>query len=201
MIAPNASPHAWAVLDRAHAALRTVVRGIPADAWQAATPCTAWTVTQVLQHAAGDQLAYAGVLTGTGFPEEDPFAPSGELSDDAATLLEPAMSASAAAFGPVSPEDPAVAVPLPQGSLPGPVAVGACALDAAVHAWDLAVATSQPSPLDDDLSAELLAVARQIVEPLRGFAYAAALAATPEGSTATQDLLRYLGRDPHWSPS
>ena len=47
--------------------------------------------------------------------------------------------------------------------------------------------------------AELKEVAVQIVEPLRGFAYAPALAAPGGEDSALADLLRYLGRDPGWS--
>ena len=81
------------------------------------------------------------------------------------------------------------------------MAVGACALDAAVHAWDIAVATGQASPLSDDLAGELMQVAVQIVEPLRGFAYAPALDATGGDGGALADLLRYLGRNPGWTPA
>jgi hypothetical protein len=42
-------------------------------------------------------------------------------------------------------------------------------------------------------------VARAIVGPLRQYgAYAAALSG--EGAGAAAELLRYLGRDPHWAP-
>jgi uncharacterized protein (TIGR03086 family) len=91
--------------------------------------------------------------------------------------------------------------PLPHGALPAATAAGAAALDAAVHAWDIAVATSQPSPLDDELAAQLLPVARTIVEPLRRYgAYAPALEPRQNGSAAAE-LSRYLGRDPHWTPA
>jgi uncharacterized protein (TIGR03086 family) len=189
----------WPLLAAAHDALRRVVDAVPAGAWGNATPCEAWTVTQVLQHAAGDQLGYAGVLTGGGLPSFDPFAPSGVLEGDPRAFLSPTLDASAAAFATVAPDDTAVAVPLPQGPLPAPVAVGACALDAAIHAWDIAVATGQPSPVDDDLAAQLRPVALAIVEPLRGFAYAPALPDPAEGRSPLADLLRYLGRDPGWS--
>ncbi len=47
----------WDVLDEARAMLRAAVAGVPADGWQRPTPCTEWTVAQVLQHAALDQGA------------------------------------------------------------------------------------------------------------------------------------------------
>ena len=186
----------WTILDAAHAALRTAVAGVGADAWSRPTPCEAWTVAQVLQHAAGDQQAYAAVLGEGAFPSYDPFAPSGELEGDALVLIEAPLAAASLAFSRVAAEDPAVAVPLPQGPLAAPTAVGAAALDAAVHAWDIAVATGQPSPVDAELAAHLHDVALAIVEPLRGFAYDEALPG--DDGDPLNRLLRYLGRDPHW---
>jgi hypothetical protein len=62
---------------------------------QASTPCTEWTVTQVLQHAAGDQLAWAAALGVGGGPSENPFAPSGQLDGSPRDLLDPALAAQA----------------------------------------------------------------------------------------------------------
>ncbi|MBF9133856.1 TIGR03086 family protein, partial [Plantactinospora sp. S1510] len=89
--------------------------------------------------------------------------------------------------------------PLPHGALPAATAAGAAALDAGVHAWDIAVATGQPSPLDDDLAAQLLSVARAIVEPLRQYGAYAPTLKPDENDSAAAELLRYLGRDPHWT--
>ncbi|GAA3343285.1 hypothetical protein GCM10020358_41610 [Amorphoplanes nipponensis] len=188
----------WTILDGAHAALRATAAGLTTADLDRPTPCTRWTVAQVLQHAAGDQLAYAAAITGRGGPAEDPFAPSGVLAGRPAELVEPALAASAAAFATVGASGTAP-TPLPQGTLPAATAAGAAALDAAVHAWDIAVATGRPAPLDDDLAAHLLPSARAIVEPLRQYgAYAPAL--EPDGHDgAAAELLRYLGRDPHWT--
>ncbi len=187
------------VLPAALEALRTTVAGVPGDAWDRTTPCANWDVTQVLQHAAGDQLAWAGTV-GTGpMPDFNPFEPSGTLDGTPAELADRALSAATAAWSAVDPADAELPTPLPQGKLPAETAANACALDAAVHAWDIAVATGQPSPLTPELAGPLLAAARVIVEPLRGWgAYAPELAAEPaDGPVET--LLRYLGRDPRWS--
>jgi uncharacterized protein (TIGR03086 family) len=184
----------WTVLDQAHTALRHVVRGVADGDWDLPTPCTEWSVTQVLQHAAGDQIGFAAAITGGPGPAENPFAPSGRIDGSPVAVAEEAMAAAAAAWATVDPGASAVAVPVPPGSLPAAVGAGACALDAAVHAWDIAVATAQPSPLTPSLAAELLVVARQIVEPLRAFgAYAAALP-DRDGDDAVAQLLHYLGR-------
>jgi len=187
----------WAVLDQAHHALRTAVAGIGDGQWGAATPCLEWTVTQVFQHAVGDQQAYAGSLTGTGFPEENPFQPSGTLTADPLETLDKALAATANAYSGVTADQTEVPVPLPQGPLPAAVAAGAAALDAAVHAWDIAVATGQPSPLTPAMAGPLLVVAREIVEPLRAWgAYAEAL--EPSSADEVAALLSYLGRRPAW---
>jgi uncharacterized protein (TIGR03086 family) len=164
----------------------------------APTPCSAWTVTQVLQHAVGDQLAWAAAIgVGTG-PAENPFAPSGHLKENVDAFVESALATAGTAWATVRADDDAVPTPLPQGPLPAPTAAAACALDAAVHAWDIAVALGQPGGLDDRLAVQLLPAARSIVEPLRQFgAYAAALPASAEDDHVAE-LLRYLGRDPQW---
>ncbi|WP_435207499.1 TIGR03086 family metal-binding protein [Micromonospora sp. bgisy143] len=187
------------VLDEAYRVLRTTAEGIPTDAWDLSTPCERWAVTQVLQHATGDQLAYVAAITGGSGPEEDPFAPSGRIEGDKLTGVYAALDASARAWAGVADDEPQVPTPLPHGALPAHLAAVAAALDAAVHAWDIAVATGQPSPLSDDLARPLLDVARQIVEPLRNYgAYAAALDPGAEADDVTA-LLSYLGRDPRWT--
>jgi uncharacterized protein (TIGR03086 family) len=190
----------WTILDRAHTALRDATAALTAADLGQATPCAEWNVAQVLQHSAGDQLAYASAITGQNGPTENPFTPSGMLAGTPAELVEPTLTASAAAFATVDPAG-TTPTPLPHGALPAATAAGAAALDAGVHAWDIAVATGQPSPLDDDLAAQLLPVARAIVEPLRQYgAYAPALEPR-ENDSAAAHLLRYLGRDPHWMPT
>lgn len=71
-----------------------------------------------------------------------------------------------------------------------------CALDAAVHAWDIAVATGRPSPLGERMATHLRTAATGLIEPLRQWgAYADVVAAQP-GDDAVAALLRYLGRNP-----
>jgi uncharacterized protein (TIGR03086 family) len=189
----------WAILNAAHDALRAAVVGVAPQDWERATPCERWTVTQVLQHAAGDQHGYAATITGSGFPSEDPFAPSGQLDEPPLMIAERAMQASADAWSTVGKDADVVPTPLPQGALPVGLAVGACALDAAVHAWDIAVATGQPSPLEPNLARELLPVATSIVEPLRGYGAYASELDPADGDDDVARLLKYLGRRPDWS--
>lgn len=192
------SGNTWNVITDSLDLLRDAAALISDANADAPTPCSAWTVTQVLQHAAGDQLAWAAAVgVGTG-PAENPFAPSGLLKGTVDELIEPALAAARTAWAGIRADDDAVPTPLPQGALPAPTAAAACALDAAVHAWDIAVALGQPGALSDGLAARLLPAARSIVEPLRQFgAYAPALPGSGQDDHVAE-LLRYLGRDPQW---
>lgn len=189
------------VLAASHRALENSVAGVRDSEGDNATPCSEWTVTQVIQHAAGDQLAYAKMLGVGNGPAYDPFSPSGVVDGTAAELVKDAVEQTGAAWAAVSDDSGTVPTPLPHGDLPTPVAAVMCALDAAVHAWDIAIATGRPSPLDDELAGHLLAAAREIVEPLRRWgAYApvveAEIAGSPSSTPVADDLLRYLGRVP-----
>jgi uncharacterized protein (TIGR03086 family) len=188
----------WNIITESLDLLRAAASAISDEDREAPTPCAQWTVTQVLQHAAGDQLAWAAALgVGTG-PAENPFAPSGLIEGDIDDLMEPALATARTAWAGVRSDDDAVPTPLPQGRLQARVAAGACALDAAVHAWDIAAALGRPGFLPCSLAEQLLPAARAVVEPLRPFAYAAALPPQPADDPTLQ-LLRYLGRDPRWS--
>lgn len=195
------------VLASSHRALIDVLDNIDDNQWTFSTPCSDWNVAQVVQHAAGDQLAYAAALGVGPGPTDNPFAPTGEIVGSARELIRTAVQQSASAWSTVADTTVIVPTPLPHGDLATPVAATLCALDAAVHAWDLAIATGQSSPMNDELAAHLLAAARtthpapgtgidaEIIEPLRQWgAYGPIVVGESRG--ALNELLRYLGRNP-----
>jgi uncharacterized protein (TIGR03086 family) len=189
----------WTVITESLDLLEAAAAAVSDANLQATTPCAQWTAAQVLQHAAGDQLAWAAAIGVESGPAENPFAPSGHLPAGVDDLVKPALAAARAAWASVKADDDAVPTPLPQGPLPAELAAGACALDAAVHAWDIAAALGRSGFLPAELAGRLLPAARAVVEPLRAYgAYAAALAPQPDDDSAAE-LLRYLGRDPRWS--
>jgi uncharacterized protein (TIGR03086 family) len=187
----------WDVLDGAHGLLRSAVLAVTPQDLDRRTPCDDWSVIQVIQHAAGDQVAWAAAVGGGPTPTENPFTPSGKLPDAPPVVVDEALRRASAAWAAVGEDAGPVETPLPQGQLPAALAAGACALDAAIHASDIAVATGQPGPLRSALAGPLRAAAAEIVEPLRGFAYAPPLAAQA-GDDEVTALLRYLGRRPDW---
>ncbi|GAA1269158.1 hypothetical protein GCM10009665_67120 [Kitasatospora nipponensis] len=185
------------LLGQAHDHLRAAVRGVPAEGWGVPTPCSRWTARQVLNHARLDQLAYAAAVTGTGHPTSDPFAPVDELDGDPLAGLEQVFDAVLGALATLPAG--AESAPTPIGPLAPWLGAGAAALDAAVHGWDIAVATGQHLPLPEPLAEGLLVVSGHLVEGLRAYGvFAPALPAGP-GDSAGDALLRLLGRDPRWS--
>ncbi|HUP99799.1 MAG TPA: maleylpyruvate isomerase family mycothiol-dependent enzyme [Aeromicrobium sp.] len=191
------------VLVAALAALQEAADAVPSEKLGAATPCAEWNVGQVLMHAAGDQHAWAATIGSAAMPAYNPFDPPGDAvgGGGVASAVRGAVEVASSTWAALNPAAATVPTPLPPVPELAPgLAAAAAALDAAVHAWDVAVATGQPSPLTDELAAQLQPAADATVEPLRGFAYGPALPASPgDGSAAA--LLRYVGRDPHWSPA
>ncbi|MFF5304025.1 TIGR03086 family metal-binding protein [Streptomyces sp. NPDC013161] len=187
------------VLTRSHDYLREVVAAVPEAAWAAPSPCTGWTVRQVLNHARVDQQAYGLVLTGDR-PDSDPFHPADTLAGDPAAELDKVLRMVADAYAHL-PAD-AEQVPTPLGPLPLPIAAATAAMDAAVHAWDIAAATGQNRPLEPALAEGIWPAADRLVDQLRDSyrVFAPALEVRDEYDRA-EALLAFLGRDPHWTPA
>ncbi|MEU6258476.1 TIGR03086 family metal-binding protein [Streptomyces sp. NPDC047043] len=185
------------VLTRAHAYLAEAVAGVPEPAWGAPTPCAEWTVRQVLNHARIDQQGYGLAITG-GRPDSDPFHPADALDGDPAAELDKVLRAVADAYAGL-PAD-AEQVPTPLGPLPPSLAAAAAAMDAAVHAWDIAAATGQDRPLSVELAEGIWPVAERLVDHLRD-AYQVFAPARKVGQDydRAEALLAFLGRDPHWT--
>jgi uncharacterized protein (TIGR03086 family) len=180
-------------------ALRSAADGVAADQLDQPSPCSEWTVGQVLMHAAGDQHAWAATVGSADMPTYNPFDPPQDAEGGTAEAVRAAVEVAARTWADVDPGSESLPTPLPPVPTLAPeLAAAAAALDAAIHAWDVAVASGQPSPLTASLAGQLRPAAEATVEPLRGFAYGAAL---PEvaGDDDASALLRYLGRDPEWS--
>jgi uncharacterized protein (TIGR03086 family) len=130
----------------------SLVAGIAGDQWELPTPCSEWSVRQLVNHLVGGNRLFTRVLAG------EPLPPAGQLGRRAAEDqlgADPgqAWRASAdqllAAFGaPGVLERPHT---VPAGTLPGPAVLHLRVVETLVHGWDLARATGRQPPFPDEL--------------------------------------------------
>lgn len=169
-----------------------IVAAIPADRWQAATPCPEWDVRGLVNHLVSGNC-WAAEL-GAGATIEG----VGDRLDGDRLGAEPvaAYTASARAASDVFHRPAALDAPcaVSYGPVPGSVYAGHRFIDVLIHGWDLAIATGQDAMLDDDL----VEACRQIAEPqaelLRASGAFGKEVTAPPDATAQARLLALLGR-------
>jgi uncharacterized protein (TIGR03086 family) len=168
------------------------VRAVRADQWGATTPCTEWTVRDLVNHLTVEQLWVPPLLDGATLDQVGDRFDGDQLGDDPVGSWRRAATAAREAFTRPGALDRTVHLSL------GPTSAveycGQMTMDAAVHTWDLARATSG----DTRLAPELVAFSRREIEP-----YADALPASgmfdppvnvPDDADEQTKLLAMLGR-------
>ncbi|MBF6179206.1 TIGR03086 family metal-binding protein [Nocardia otitidiscaviarum] len=156
----------------------------------APTPCTGWTVTDLINHMnERHEAVIASVLPPIGDHADHP-------RDDFART---------AARWVVAMEQTGDVVHLPQrGPLATDSVLSIHLVDMLVHRWDLSRALSRPCPAPDHLTARALPIARSITapgSPLNGPNGVYHPPVPPHRSLPTMDAIAaLLGRDPDWKP-
>jgi uncharacterized protein (TIGR03086 family) len=165
-----------------------VIANVTADQYTDKTPCSDWTVRDLLEHMIG-VVAGLGAAAG-GQPPSTPFA----LGADPAAQFQDAARAALTAWRTSGVMDQMIdAGP---GPMPGRVLASINLLDTAAHTWDLATATGQPTDLPDAVAVGAMEASRMVVSPeLRPGRFGPECPA-PEGASATQRLVAFLGRTP-----
>lgn len=170
----------------------TIVAGIPADRWHAATPCDGWDVRALVNHVVSGNLWAAELAAGWTIEDVGDRLDGDVLGADPAGSYAASAKAAAAAFRAPGALDAPCAVSY--GPVPGAVYAGHRFIDVFIHGWDLAVATGQDTALD----ADLMQACREVIEPqLEAFRGAGALAeplTVPPGATGQTRFLAMLGR-------
>lgn len=140
---------------RAQEAFAGVLANVSPDELGAPTPCSEWTVADLIEHVVGGNER---VGQWAGADEPPPARPD--------SLIEAHLaSATSAQQVFARPGGMTAMFELPIGTLPGSVVIGMRSTDVLTHAWDLAAATGQSTDLDPELSAYLLSAARERLRP------------------------------------
>jgi uncharacterized protein (TIGR03086 family) len=144
MAAP-ARPNAPAeLLARALDATGDLVAGVRPDQWEAPTPCTGWSVRDLVNHFVGGNHMFAGILRGGQLapPAQAAKARAADhLGDDPVAAYRQSGRALQDAFA--QPGVLAQMFPSPVGTVPGVVVLHLRITELLVHGWDLARATAR----------------------------------------------------------
>jgi uncharacterized protein (TIGR03086 family) len=140
---------------RAQDVFAVVLANVSPDQLAAPTPCSEWTIGDLIDHVLGGN---EHVAQWAGIDQQPPARPDNLLDAHRATA-----AAAQEVFG--RPDGITTMFELPFGQVPGQVFIGMRTTDVLTHAWDLATATGQSTDLDPELATEQLAAARQGVRP------------------------------------
>ncbi|MFJ8848831.1 TIGR03086 family metal-binding protein [Streptomyces sp. NPDC102437] len=184
------------ILERHGEALRLFtdrVHAVPEDQWSAPTPCTEWTVRDLVAHLTAEQLWVPPLVTGRRTVAEVGDAFDGDvLGDDPVAAWDRAAAGARRAF-----EAPGALEGTVNLSYGDSAADSYCAqmvADAVVHAWDL----SRAIGADERLPARLVDFADREVGPYakdlsQSGLFAAPAETAPDADPQTR-LLALLGR-------
>ena len=157
------------------------------------TPCTEWTVRDLINHLTGGGTMFAVSAEQGSVPDEIAQQIMGDnLGDDFKGAWRAASTRAVKAFERPGALDQNVALPF--GEMPAPIALNIAVFDVTTHACDLARATGQPAP-SDELLETALGIGQQMIGPdLRQPGIFDAEQTAPEGATAADRLLAFAGR-------
>jgi len=183
-----------AMYERALKHTGTVVAGTRPEQLDNPTPCTEWTVRDVLNHLIGGCLSFAAGSKGESRPMDD-----GEdhCAEDHVGEFDRAAKEALEGFSQPGALEKEFA--MPWGNSPGVAALGLALADAVVHGWDIAQGTGQEIQIDDDIAAEIYGSTSQMMEPKGSYPRGDSFKEPVEvsGDAPARDrMLAYLGRQP-----
>lgn len=180
---------ATTALDRTDVLVTGLIDQLTPEHRTASTPCSEWTVHDLIEHMCQGGQMIAGGLQGQAPPADAPDV----LADGPATGWKSTMAALRAA---ATPEALAATHQMPFGEVPGEVALSVIVADHATHAWDLARAIGQPCAMDDELAEWALATWSMVVPPEGRQGGFDPVVPVADDAPAVDRLVGYTGRTP-----
>jgi uncharacterized protein (TIGR03086 family) len=174
--------------DRAVAVADSVIAAVKQDQLGDPTPCTEWSVRQLINHVATGSLMFVSMVTGGPRPDRN----QDQLGDDPLGAFRATVRDLRAAFSAEGALDRIY--PTPFGDGPGAVLVNMRVIEMSIHAWDIAKATGQSTDLDPELAEWGLRSLRDAVPADRAGSPFGTEQPAPEGATAADRLAAFAGR-------
>ena len=183
-----------ALMKQVIASTDKVVKGTDPSQLGLPSPCTEWTVRDVINHITGGSTMFAVCVEEGAVPDDllGKLVGGDNLGTDYMGAWEAASARAVAAFGIPGVLDKMVKLPF--GEMPAGVALNIAVFDVLTHAADIAIATNQT--IDDTALVETaLEVGHQMIGPeLRTPGVFDPEQPAPDGATPTVRLLAFAGR-------
>lgn len=170
------------------------VAAVGAGDWEQPTPCRDWTVRDLVNHVAGEDLWTVPLLQGSTIEEVGDRFDGDVLGDEPAATALDAATAAVFAVGVRIPEGGTVR--LSYGEEQVEEYVRQLAADHLVHGWDLAVAVGGSPRLEADLVAEVAAWFAEREDLYRSVGVIGPR--TGSYDDPQDNLIAGFGRDPGW---
>ena len=175
-----------------------LVAAVTEEQWALPTPCSDWTVRQLVNHVVGGNRLFTRVLSGEPLPPRDQLgarAAEDQLGTDPAAAY--AGSAADLLSALRAPGVLAGTYTVPAATLPGPAIVHLRTVETLVHGWDLARATDRPAPFPEALAEGELAFSRDLLGRIpEGRHPFGTSQPVDDDAPAIDRLAALLGRDP-----
>jgi len=168
-----------------------VIRAVPADKWEAASPCAEWRAVDVLGHLIWGQRMLQAWATGGGSPPQ-PSPPGTLAGADPAAAWAVTRDTTLAALTPEVLDRTVATRNVGQIRLAQFVETNV--IDLLAHAWDLARATGQDVRLDPELVRERHAWARANEAAIRQPDGVSTARPAPPDADEQTALMAFLGR-------
>jgi uncharacterized protein (TIGR03086 family) len=173
-----------------------LVDGVGDDQWELATPCTDWSVRDLVNHVVGEELWTVPLVRGSTIEEVGSRFDGDVLGDDPVARARIAADEAVAAVNEKAPAGGTVQLSYGEERLDE--YVSQLAADHLLHGWDLAKATGQDATLDPELVADVHGWFAEREEMYRSVGAVGARVAEG-GPDAQSKLIAAAGRDPGWS--
>ena len=181
-------------MDRVVDETSKIVNGITPDQLGNATPCTEWSVRDIVNHITGGATMFAECVADGNVPDErlGQLMGGDNLGDDFKGAWDQAAKRAKKTFR--EPGAMEKVVKLPFGEMPAEIALNIAIFDVATHACDLARATGQ-NVEDEELLETALTVGKQLIsDDFRNGVMFGAEVQSPADAPVSDRLLAFAGR-------
>lgn len=162
--------------------------------WDSPTPCTAWTVRDLVTHLVSEQLWVPDLLAGKTVDEVGDKYDGDVLEDDPLHAWTESSQAARGAW--LQPGTPVRIVHLSFGDTDGAEYCWQMTTDLAVHGWDLATAVGAEAGIGDDLANAVIEYVEPQLDLWQGTSWFDDPVPVPDDASPQQRLVALLGRDP-----